>query len=106
MTGVQTCALPISLPNFEAPITVFPKKGDPENLAATADTVMIEPDLQRVTMIWRVARPLRRNMFEIGQILVGRKGNEWWQQRERVMFPIPIVIEHSNAQVVDEEDSA
>ncbi len=43
-------------------------------------------------MTWRVARPLKRNMFEIAQVLVGRKGREWWQQREEVAFPIPVAM--------------
>jgi hypothetical protein len=80
------------LPQFEAPIHIFPKKGDREDLLAQLDTIVIEPDLERVTMSWRVARPLRKNMFEIGQVLVGRKGREWWQEREGT-FPIPIVVE-------------
>jgi hypothetical protein len=82
-----------TLPNFEAPIHVFPKRGPREDLVAQADTILIEPDLERVTMTWRVARPLKKNMFEIAQVLVGRKGAEWWQQRERLSFPIPIVVE-------------
>ena len=57
------------------------------------DTVVIEPDEERATMVWRAARPLKRNIFEISQVLVGRKGREWWQQREEFAFPIPIVVE-------------
>jgi hypothetical protein len=30
-------------------------------------------------------------MFEIAQVLVGKQGKEWWQQREEVAFPIPII---------------
>ena len=81
------------LPQFEAPIHVFPKKGDREDLTAPLDTVVIEPDLERVTMTWRIARPLQKNMLEIAQVLVGRKGKDWWQERETVVFPIPIVVE-------------
>jgi hypothetical protein len=25
-------------------------------------------------------------------VLVGKKGREWWQQREEVAFPIPVVM--------------
>jgi hypothetical protein len=82
-----------TLPNFEAPIHVFPKRGPREDLTAQVDTVLIEPDLERLTMTWRVARPLKKNIFEIAQVLVGRKGAEWWQQREKLSFPIPIVVE-------------
>ena len=80
------------LPTFEAPVHVFPKNGDREDLKATLDTIVLEPDHERVTMTWRVARPLKRNMFEVAQVLVGKKGRDWWQQREEVAFPIPVVM--------------
>jgi len=81
-----------ALPFFEAPVHVFPKRGEREDLTATLDTIVFEPDEDRFTMSWRVARPLKKNMFEIAQVLVGRKGKEWWQQREQVAFPIPVVM--------------
>jgi hypothetical protein len=81
-----------TLPHFEAPIYVFPKNGARENLIAQVDTIVIEPDFEQVTMSWRVARPLKKNMFEIAQVLVGRKGKDWWQQREELLS-IPVVIE-------------
>ncbi|UHD16105.1 DUF2169 family type VI secretion system accessory protein [Thiocapsa bogorovii] len=82
-----------TVPAFEAPVHVFPKKAEREDLKAKLDTLVLEPDLERLTMTWRVARPLKKNMFEIAQVLVGKKGNQWWQQREEVAFPIPIVAE-------------
>jgi hypothetical protein len=82
-----------TLPHFEAPVYVLPQKGEREELKAPVDTIVIEPDLERVTMTWRVARPLKKNLFEIAQVLVGRKGPEWWQQRESRAFPIKIVVE-------------
>jgi len=80
------------LPHFEAPVHVFPKRGEREDYSATLDTIAFEPDLERVTMSWRVARPLKKSMHEIAQVLVGRKGKEWWQQREQVAFPIPVIM--------------
>lgn len=80
-------------PHFVAPVHIFPKKGPQENLLAQPDTILIEPDTRRVMVTWRVARPLRRNIFEIAEVLVGRKGSQWWQQREDVAFPIPLVVE-------------
>jgi hypothetical protein len=80
------------LPHFEAPVHVFPRGGPREDLIAQADTITIEPDLERVTIAWRAARVLKKNIFEIAQVLVGRKGRQWWQQREQVSFPIPIVV--------------
>lgn len=77
-----------TLPYFEAPVHVFPKRGKREDLLARLDTILFEPDLERFTMQWRVARPLRDNMLEISQLLVGRKGLAWWQTRDEMSFPI------------------
>jgi hypothetical protein len=81
-----------ALPYFEAPVHVFPKRGEREDLTATLDTIVFEPDDERFTMSWRVARPLKKSMHEIAQVLVGKKGSLWWQQRERAAFPIPVVM--------------
>lgn len=75
-----------TLPAFEAPVWIFPKQGGKEEYKATLDTVVIEPDDERYSMTWRVCRPLRKNMFEIAQVLVGRKGEDWWKQREEIAF--------------------
>lgn len=80
------------LPFFEAPVNVFPKRGNREDLTATLDTIVFEPDEERFTMSWRVARPLKKNMHEVAQVLVGKKGKEWWQQREQIAFPVPVVM--------------
>jgi hypothetical protein len=80
------------LPQLVAPVHVFPKRGEREDYTAGLDTIVFDPEEQRFTMTWRVARPLARNMHEIAQVLVGKKGREWWQQREEVAFPIPVVM--------------
>lgn len=94
-----------TLPHFVAPVHVFPKRGEQEDLFAVADTIILEPDLNRLTMTWRVARPLRRDLFEIDQVLVGRKGSDWWQAREEVGFPISILLDALHARAAPEETS-
>jgi hypothetical protein len=69
------------LPHFDAPVYVFPKRGQPEENIAAMDTIMFEPDQERFTMIWRVSRPLKKSMHEIAQVLVGRKNRLWWQEQ-------------------------
>ena len=81
-----------TLPHFEAPVHVFPRRAEREDYAATLDTIAFDVDAERFTMSWRVARPLKRNMHEIAQVLVGKKGRDWWQQREQPVFPIPVVM--------------
>ena len=77
------------VPHLVAPVSIFPKKGPRENYTATLDTLLIEPDAQRFSLTWRVARPLRDNMFEIARVQVGKKGREWWQKAEETAFPVP-----------------
>jgi hypothetical protein len=92
-----------ALPHLEAPVHVFPRTGEQEDLTAFIDTTVIEPDHERVAMTWRVARPLKKNMFEIEQVLVGKKGPDWWQQRESIKFPIPVVVETMQVEAEDDE---
>jgi len=81
------------LPHFEAPVTVFRRGGLRTDVLAQVDTIVIEPDAGRVMMSWRIAMPLKRNLHEVAQVLVGREGPEWWQQREDVSFPVPLLVE-------------
>jgi hypothetical protein len=65
-----------TIPNPLAPVSVFPKKGEREYFTATLDTVVIEPDEERFSLTWRVARPLKKSIFEIAQVRVGIPGRE------------------------------
>jgi hypothetical protein len=60
------------LPAFDAPFAVTTRKGGREELTASIDTILIEPDLERVMLTWRIARPLRRSLLEIAEVRVGR----------------------------------
>jgi hypothetical protein len=77
------------LPYVDLPVQVFPKRGDSEALVARFDTLLLEPDQARFTMTWRVARPLRKGLHEIARTVVGAKGREWWQHRERLAVVEP-----------------
>ena len=86
-----------TLPQFEAPVHVFPRRGPREHLRAELDTIVIEPDDERLSLTWRVARPLKRDMFEISQVLVGAKDEAWWQERGEVTVPVPAATSISAA---------
>lgn len=70
------------LPTVDMPVVFFPKKGGKEETRAVIDTLIIEPDLGHFTLTWRVSRPLKKNMFEIAQVLVGQMSRAWWRVRE------------------------
>jgi hypothetical protein len=75
-----------TLPHFVAPVSVFARGAEPQEMIAALDTIMFEPDLERFSLTWRAARPLRRDLFEIEEVLVGRPGEEALQQYEQLGF--------------------
>jgi hypothetical protein len=81
------------IPYFEASVRILPRQGEPEDLVAVLDTVFLEPDEERMTLTWRAVRPLRRSLFEIARVVVGRRGAAWWREQEGLPFPISIRVE-------------
>lgn len=70
------------LPKKDIPVVFFKKKGGKEEKQAVADTILLEPDLNRMTITWRTYLPLRKNMFEIPEVLAGTMSRAWWRSRE------------------------
>jgi hypothetical protein len=81
-----------TIPHLVAPVHVFTRDGEREDHTATLDTVVIEPDEGRFSLTWRMTRPLKKDIFEVAQVMVGKKGREWWQQRDASPFPIPVIM--------------
>jgi hypothetical protein len=63
--------LAFRLPSRPMPVWFITRRGD-ERKDATIDTVVIEPDLGRFTMTWRTQWSVKRDCFEIDQIVAGR----------------------------------
>lgn len=64
-----------NLPRVDVPISVLlrgrPTK-DLRMIPAVIDTLLIEPDASRISMIWRASWPLRNNLHEIKAVSIGR----------------------------------
>lgn len=71
-----------NLPVIDVPVVFFRKKGERHETQAVIDTVVIEPDKRIFTLTWRACLPLKKNIFEIPQILAGKKSRAWWRARE------------------------
>lgn len=67
------------LPLREVPVVFFRRDGGREALSAEIDTVFIEPDAQRLFLVWRVTLPLKQNIFEVVQVVVGQMSRAWWR---------------------------
>jgi hypothetical protein len=70
------------LPTLQVPVVYFYRKGGRQEVQAVADTLALEPDAGRFTITWRASVPIRRNIFEVAQVLVGRMSRAWWRARE------------------------
>ena len=95
------------LPTVDVPVVFFRRNQDPEHHQAVLDTVVIEPDLGRVLMTWRASVPLKKNMFEMAQILVGKQSRGWWRARElgKTYYPgLGAMVKEKRAE--DEEEMA
>lgn len=70
------------LPRIEVPVLYIMKNFDDKEIEAVIDTVLIEPDLGRFMLTWCSSIPLRRNMFEVAQVVVGRMTRAWYRARQ------------------------
>ncbi|RMH85945.1 DUF2169 domain-containing protein [Pseudomonas sp. AOB-7] len=70
------------IPQMSVPVTFFLNKGGHETVHAVIDTLLIDTEARQVQLTWRISRPLKRNMFEIAQVLVGSMSRAWWRARE------------------------
>jgi len=73
--------LAFRLPTMRVPVVFYKREGEPEEKHAVIDTLVLEPDLGRYTMTWRASLLLRRNMFEVVQVLAGEMPRSWHRAR-------------------------
>ncbi|NOQ63958.1 MAG: DUF2169 domain-containing protein [Methyloprofundus sp.] len=71
------------LPKIAMPVVFFPTKGEQHKTEAVLDTIVIEADKGVFSMTWRTHIPLKKNIFEIQQVLVGKMSNGWWRARKQ-----------------------
>ena len=71
-----------TLPAIPVPVTFFRANGPRQQMAAKLDTVAIYADDGLFTLTWRASLPLRRNIFEVKQVLAGDMPRGWWRARE------------------------
>ncbi|MEO1017782.1 MAG: DUF2169 domain-containing protein [Pseudomonadota bacterium] len=69
------------LPDIDVPVVFFRDRGEDITDRARPDTVVIEPDFNRLTITWRANLALNRDIFEVPECLIGRKSRGWWRAR-------------------------
>jgi hypothetical protein len=100
--GGQTA---FKLPQIEVPVVFFRKKGERHETQAVIDTIVMEPDKGIFTLTLRASLPLKKNMFEIPQVLAGRMSPAWWRARElgKTYYPSLAHLPRANRSEVEEE---
>ena len=79
--GRTTFRLPA---NFWLPLLFFFRKGGVAEVSAVVDTVLLEPDAGRFVLVWRASFPLRRNIREVSQVILGQAmGKAEWAAKGR-----------------------
>ena len=94
------------LPRVEVPVVFFRKGGGREEKEALLDTILIEPEARRLQLTWRSSLPLKRDIFEIAQVLTGRMSRAWWRARELGKTYYPSLGALARAKRRDDEDDA
>ena len=83
------------IPQVITQVAFFLKKGKTHKTHGVADTLVLEPDIGRFTITWRASMPLKKNMFEVIQVLTGEMPEDWWRARELGMAYTDIWDERS-----------
>ena len=71
-----------ALPKINMPVVFFPKKGEKQETQGVLDTLIIEPDKRQFMLTWRQSYPLKRNMFDVVQVVTGVMPRGWYRARE------------------------
>lgn len=69
------------IPQLEVPICFFTRNAQRHKVKAVIDTLVIEPDSQRFSLVWRAQLPLTGNLFDVPEVLVGPASRGWWRSR-------------------------
>lgn len=65
------------LPRVDLPILLIEQRGKFVEHQPKLDTIVIEPELARMCLTWRLCHPLRRDPFELREIVVGGRPGAW-----------------------------
>jgi hypothetical protein len=91
------------LPVQDVPVEFTNASFERREVSAVMDTIIIEPDHGRLLVNWRASQPLRRNMLEIRQVVVGRMTRAWYRARALGKTYHPSLEAHVSSRQVEEE---
>jgi hypothetical protein len=81
--------IPFHLPTLPMPVEFSNTSYERVEKEAVLDTIVLEPDHGKLQLVWRASLPLKRNMQEISQVVIGRMSKGWYRARDlgKTYFP-------------------
>lgn len=74
--------LSFRLPTIEVPVEFTDHHYQQASTRAVLDTVAIDGDAGRVLTSWRISHPLKRNLLEMREVVVGKMSAGWYRARK------------------------
>jgi len=96
----------LKLPAIDVPVTVYDKNYEEKEQKAALDTIIIEPDLSRFMLVWRTHVPLKKNMFEMAQVVAGTMPRAWHRARMLGKTWYPSLKDLVDERAADRADAA
>lgn len=69
--------LRVVLPRLDMPVLFIPHVGRDCETQAVMDTVLVEPDLERLCLTWRALFIPHNDCFDIKRVVVGKSSRQW-----------------------------
>jgi hypothetical protein len=81
MMADQSGPFEMTLPPLDLPVVFSRRRG--EDIAGTpvVDTIVIEPDSRHIDVVTRVSLPLKRDILEMREAIIGKRGRGFWRAR-------------------------
>lgn len=92
------------LPKIEVPVEFTNAAYERTEVSATLDTIIIEPNLHRLMLVWRASILLKKNIFEMKQAVVGRMTRAWYRARDTGKTYYPSLAQWTRAQQEETEE--
>jgi hypothetical protein len=92
------------LPKVQVPVEFNNASYERTEVQAVLDTIIIEPDEDRLMLVWRASAPLKKNIFEMRQVIVGRMSPGWYRAREAGKSFITMQLQVGEATEQEQEE--
>ena len=70
------------LPALDLPVVFARLRGPDIPVKSVTDTIIIEPDRRAVSVVTRASLPLNRDILEMREAIVGKRGKGFWRARK------------------------